>query len=330
MDIIDIIILVVLLLLFWKFGVPLLIQGKTSEQFSYTGQNNRDNRDDKNNNNHRRSDRRDKNNKNDKNDDYENPAKYIDIILNSKNKGSNIKVNPHYVEAMWHTDYRDVQNSFELITPNKKQLFNLCALPVDQVSEVPITDTRYLVTKFIKEVNKTVKNKVSDTLSANTWIDNMPQERVKSGWDKQQEALGLPTSIYNEPAKKAPIKLVKIDHAEKYETEKEIRYSLFLIIQKTNAKDQLVVKINFVVDKTDANLDRDFFSTTKNSFKTTVLIEEISIIGYLTLNDFGERTPKDDFYQFDAITDGKMFSQEQIIKELNKKKSEYAAEMCQT
>jgi hypothetical protein len=323
MDIIDIIILVVLLFLFWKFGIPLLIQKKQNErneQFGHSDQDEGDNEYGK----------FSKNYGNSKLDyEYDNPEKYIDIILKSKGTQSNIKVNEHYVEAMWHTDYRDIQNAFELITPNNKQLFNLCALPVEQVSEVPITDTRYLVTKFIKEVNKTVKNKVSDTLSANTWIDNMPQEKIKSGWDKQQEALGLPPSIYNEPAKKAPIKLVKIDHAEKYETEKEIRYSLFLIIQKKNAKDQLVVKINFVVDKNDINMDRDFFSKSKNSFKTTVLIEEISIIGYLTTNDFGERTKQDDFYKFDAITDGRMFSQEQIIKELNRKKSEYAAEMCQ-
>lgn len=255
--------------------------------------------------------------------------KYLDIILKAKYGGKNkkIKVNEHFVEAQWHTDYRDTQNAFDLVVPNRKQLFNLCALPVDQVSEVPEKDTRYLVGKFIKEINFTVKNKVSNELASTSWIDNMPQKQVESGWDKQQKALGLPTSIYKEPAKKAPIKLIKIDHAEKYETEKEIRYSLFLIIQKKHVKDQLVIKVNFVVDKNDVNMDRDFFSTKKDSFRTTVMIEEISIIGFLTKNNFGERTSQDDFYQFDAITDGRMFSQEQIITELNKKKAEYAKEM---
>ena len=155
----------------------------------------------------------------------------------------------------------------------------------------------------------------------------MPQQKIESGWDKQQKALGLPTSIYNEPAKKAPIKLIRIDHAEKYETEKEIRYSLFLIIQKLNVQDQLVIKVNFVVDKNDINIDRDFFANKKNEYSTTIGIEEISIIGFLTKNNFGERTDRDNFYNFEAITDGKMFSQEQIINELNKKKAEYAQEM---
>lgn len=259
----------------------------------------------------------------------ENIDKYLDIIIKAKYGGKNkkIKVNQNFVENQWHTDYRDTQNAFEIVVPNRKQLFNLCALPVDQACEVPEKDTRYLVSKFIKEINKTVKNKVSNELSATSWIDNMPQKQFESGWDKQQKALGLPTSIFKEPAKKAPIKLVKIDHAEKYETEKEIRYSLFLIIQKKNVQDQLVIKVNFVVDKNDVNMDRDFFSSGKDSFRTTVMLEEISIIGFLTTNKFGERTRQDDFYQFDAITDGKMFSQEQIITELNKKKAEYAEEM---
>lgn len=314
MNSLDIILLFVLLFLFYKFGIPMIsaqneqykpIKNNIPQYAEYEDDDSDEKYDDK------------------------KVDKYLDIILKEKYEGKNkkIKVNDHFIEAQWHTDYRDTQNAFDLIVPNRKQIFNLCALPVDQVSEVSEKDTKYLVSKFIKEINNTVKNKVSSELATTSWIDNMPQKQVESGWDKQQKALGLPTSIYKEPAKKAPIKLVKIDHAEKYETEKEIRYSLFLIIQKKHVKDQLVIKINFVVDKNDVNMDRDFFSKNKDSYKTTVLIEEISIIGFLTKNKFGERTRQDDFYQFDAITDGRMFSQEQIITELNRKKAEYAKEM---
>lgn len=311
MDILDIIILIALLFLFCKFGIPLI----TSEKFYPSNSNNKI--------------QYAKYENDDSVDEYDEKRvdKYIDVILKAKSKGKNIKVNEHFVENQWHTDYRDTMNAFDLVVPNRKQIFNVCALPVDQVSEVNEKDTKYLVKKFIKEINSTVKNKVSDELGSTSWVDNQSQKKVESGWDKQQKALGLPTSVYAEPAKKAPIKLVKIDHAEKYETEKEIRYSLFLIIQKSGVKDQLVIKCNFVVDKNDVNIDRDFFASDKNSFKTTVQIEEISIIGYLTKNEFGERTKQEDFYQFDAITDGRMFSQEQIIKELNKKKAEYAKEM---
>jgi hypothetical protein len=314
MNILDIILLLALLVLFCKFGVPLMTTQQEQYKPTQSNLNQYSEYDD-----------------DDCDDKYDDKKvdKYLDIILKAKYGGKNkkIKVNEYFIENQWHTDYRDTQNAFDLVVPNRKQLFNLCALPVDQVSEVSEKDTKYLVSKFIKEINKTVKNKVSDELATTSWIDNMPQKKVESGWDKQQKALGLPTSIYNEPAKKAPIKLVKIDHAEKYETEKEVRYSLFLIIQKKHVKDQLVIKVNFVVDKNDVNMDRDFFASDKDSFRTTVMIEEISILGFLTKNQFGERTKRDDFYQFDAITDGRMFSQEQIIKELNRKKAEYAKEM---
>lgn len=257
-------------------------------------------------------------------DEYnDNPEKYIEKILKSKKE---IQENPNFIESQFNTDYRDTLNAFEIITPNVKQLFNVCALPVKQVSNPAYTEIKHLITKFIKEVNKTVKHKVSNEISCGNWIDNMPQKEVKSGWDKQQEALGLLSSIYKKPAKKSSIKLIKVDHAEKYETEKEIRYSLFLIVQKKGVYDQMVIKVNFVVNTDDENLDRDFFNKNKNSHYTTVNIEEISVIGYLTKNNFGERTTKDNFYNFDSITDGKMFSQEEIIKELNKKKAEYAEE----
>jgi len=314
MNTLDIILIFVLIVLFCKFGIPLI--SAQNEQYKNTHNNiqyaNYYDDDDY-----------------DEKYDEKNVDKYLDIILKAKYNGKNkkIKVNDNFTENQWHTDYRDTQNAFDMVVPNRKEIFNLCGLPVDQVSEVEEKDTRYLVSKFIKEINKTVKNKVSNELSTTSWIDNMPQKKMESGWDRQQKALGLPTSIYKEPAKKAPIKLVKIDHAEKYETEKEIRYSLFLIIQKKNVKDQLVIKVNFVVDKNDINMDRDFFAKEKDSFRTVVVIEEISIIGFLTQNNFGKRTSQDDFYQFDKITDGRMFSQEQIITELNKKKAEYAKEM---
>jgi hypothetical protein len=319
MNTLDIILLIVLLVLFCKIGIPML---RSEEQYKSIQNNEIQHVEYKKNNNYN-------DNKNDDENDDKKLNKYLDIILKAKYSGKNkkIKVNDHFIEHQWHTDYRDTQNAFEMVVPNRKQLFNLGALPVEQVSEIPQKDAKYLVHKFIKEINKTIKNKVSNELSSTSWMDNMPQQKIESGWDKQQKALGLPTSIYKEPAKKAPIKLIKIDHAEKYETEKEIRYTLFLIIQKKHVKDQLVIKVNFVVDKNDVNMDRDFFAKDKGSFRTNVMIEEISVIGFLTKNEFGKRTRQDDFYKFDNITDGRMFSQEQIIKELNRKKAEYAKEM---
>jgi hypothetical protein len=281
-------------------------------------------------------------------DDYDkDPSKYIDIILKSKNKEV---INPHFLEMQYHQDYRDTMNAFNLIVPNQRQIFNRGDLPILTMEKPTNTEIKTLVTSFIKEVNKTLKYSVGDSYGLTNWDDNLPEKKYKSGWDKQQEALGLPCSVYTDPAPKAPIKLIKMDHAEKYETEDELKYLIFMIIQKKNVDDQLVVKVSFVVDKRDWNLDREFFNKKKNTYETSVKIEDVAIVGFTTKNKFGKVSSREDFYNFkqsansndlDIATNtimygnsaddnickyGKMYSQKNIIKELNKKKRIYEKE----
>lgn len=259
--------------------------------------------------------------------EYDDPAIFVDMILNSQRK---IKVNPHFSEIKFHQDYRDTANAFNLIVPNERRIFNKSDLPIQQESKPSKTETKHLITSFIKEVNKTIKNHVDDNINLSGWDDNMPEKKYKSGWEKQQQALGLPGSIYTDPAPKASIKLVKIENSEKYETDDEIKFVIVLIVQKRGVNDQMAVQINFVVDKRDWNLDRDFFAKNKGSYERSVQIEEISVLGFLSNNDFGEKTNRDNFYNFKKISDGKMFSKKDIIKELNKKRRLNINEMQKT
>jgi len=253
------------------------------------------------------------------------PTKYIDAILKSKKKP---KVNKFFQEVQFHQDYRDTMNAFNLLT-DQKPFFNTADLPVTNVEKPSNTEIKNLISRFIREVNKTVKNHISNESGTNGWADNMPQKKFKSGWDKQQEELGLPGSIYTEPAPKASIKLIKLDHAEKYETDSEVKYVVFLVVQKRNTEDQMLVRVSFVVDKQDMNLDREFFDKKKNTYETAVSIEEISIIGFMITHGFGEQSSREKFYDFDGITDGRMFSQKEIIRQLNKKRRIYEKEYVQ-
>ena len=72
-----------------------------------------------------------------------------------------------------------------------------------------------------------------------TWNDNQPERKIKSGWEKQQEVLGLPTSIYNEHLGHGKIKLVKIDKADYYKTDNDCKYEILIIIHKKDAMDQM-------------------------------------------------------------------------------------------
>lgn len=243
--------------------------------------------------------------------------RYLDIILKKKKK---MKELPYFVEEQFQKDYLDVINAFSLLIPNQKQLFNRSNLPILS-SDVPsFKEVRTLIATFIKELNNTLKNQVHSSTTLDNWNKNTYDKNETSGWEKSQEELGLPPSIYNPPLGKAPVRLVKMDHAEKYETESEIRYITFLIVHKQGATDQMVVKVTYVMDKRDIDLDRDFFDKKKNSYESPVKLEEIFIIGFLTDRSFGEMSYRDKFYNFEGVTDGRMFNQKQIIEQLNEKK----------
>lgn len=251
--------------------------------------------------------------------------KYIDMILKSKTK-IKYNLNPYFTETQFHNDYRDTLNAINILIPNQKQLFNKADLPLINVNTPSTNEIKPLIKTFINEINKIIDKTNSEGIVTQDWKNNYGEKDYESGWDKQQRKLGLPGSIYTKPAKKAHIKLINVDRLEKFETENEIRYTIFIIVQKENVKDQMLVKVNFQIDKQDINLDREFFDKEKNSYETLVKIEEIFVMGFLTKQSFGKQSVKNDYYNFDNITDGKMFSSEQIIKELNNKRKQYELE----
>jgi hypothetical protein len=237
-------------------------------------------------------------------------------IRRKPKKSKKCKLNPYFQEVQFHTDYQDTLAAFQKLAPNQKQLFNRSDSPITKVSNGNNTETKNLIKNFIKSLNNTLDSCVSSGIKIN----------AKSGWEKQQEKLGLPGSLYVKPAEKSHVRLVKIDRVEKYEICDEIRFSVFLTLKKENVSDQMVIKVNFFVDKKDYNSDRNFFKK-KRSKETNVVIEEIFIIGFLTKDSFGKPSVKSDYTKFNEnITDGRMFSQEEIIKQLNEKRRQYEKE----
>jgi hypothetical protein len=254
---------------------------------------------------------------------FDTSMKYIDLILQSREKK---KVNPYFVEVQFHNDYRDAQNAIILLIPNQRQLFNRSNLPIINVSTPSNDEILPLIKNFIKEINRVLKNNVGDEYIVRDWKNNMAEKEYKSGWDKQQEKLGLPGSIYNTPVGKEPLKLIKVDHKERFETENEIRYVLFLVLQKPSAKDQMLLKISFQIDKQDINIDREFFDKGKNENQTLIKIEEAFVMGFLTKHSFGKHSIKNKYYNFDGITDGRIWSQKEIMNQINQKRKQYELE----
>jgi hypothetical protein len=252
--------------------------------------------------------------------------KYIDKLQ----KLGKVKLQPYFLEMQFHNDYQDTIHAFNNIVPSQHVMFNKGDLPVTTV-RAKQNEVDDLITSFINEVNGNIsmqQQELGNDISATGWnVNKGDDNKIKSGWDKQQEALGLPTSIYDKAAERSPIKLLKVDHLEKYETDDEIQHIAYLIVKKQNVPDQMVIRVSFIIEQTDINADREFFDRKKNFYETQVKIEEIFIIGFLTKKDYGGKSKRQDFYNFDGIGENNEFMDERkIMVELNKKRKEYMKE----
>jgi hypothetical protein len=243
-----------------------------------------------------------------------NPNEISVITLKKKS----IDIKPYFVDMRVHNDYRDTITSFNNIAPDMRPMFNRSVLPVKQIDVDP-KQVKPLVKAFIKRVNEDVKYNVSDELKANSgWDELAPEKKDKDGWKKQMDELGLPDDLYLSPAKRAKVKLLKIDAVQKFATEEQLNFVVHMIIQKKNATDQLIVKVSYVLDNVDMNIDRNF---NKNSvtMDMNVKIEDIYVIGFLTDHQYGDTTDRKDFYEFNNIEKDDMIDPELVLKELTNK-----------
>jgi hypothetical protein len=267
------------------------------------------------------------------NDKYKN--KLCDIIDGSlKNNNKKMRtLNSDFIEMQYHSDYNDTITAINNLTP-QKELFNQGFLPVKET--VPNEDNvNELIDLFMGRMNKEIISNVSEFLHVNSgWSDMGKRKREKSGFEQQMEELGLPGSIYAEPASKAPIKLIKIDKAEQYNTEDQIRFVIYIIIQKENVEDQMVLKVQFFLEREDlksaGDIRENFFKTglsAKIPVEQKVIIEQVFTVGYLT-NKTNKKTSSDKFHDYKNIrsNDGTI-NQEQVIKIMLQKHKERQQEL---
>lgn len=359
MDIFGVLLVLTLVIIFYgihtnyfeKFDqsnqIDKIYQFSNMSQYNLLNQNNRNNGNNKNNykNVNKNVNKNRKKNKfyfKDTTNTNEDLSKYLDKMLeyNDVNKNLSIsekKINPYFQEIQFHQDYRDTMNGFNIMC-NQKNIFNKTHEPLlnKNINEEERNDVNGIINKFIQSLNSIVENKVGSiaTQQLNSWQDNLPLVtpdndiiKKKSSWEQYNEELGLPSTIYPDPAEKSKINLIKIDQINKYETLKELKYSVYLILQKENVTDQMVVKISFVINKEDINLEREFFDKNKNKFETQIVIEEISIIGFLILTGAGKpKTHREKFYDYDGFNEGRMISEKEVIKQLNDKKKQIEKE----
>ena len=139
-------------------------------------------------------------------------------MLKKHKKRRHKKILPDcFIEAQFHNDYRDTLTAFNNIAPSQRQTFNLAHLPVAMSNLKPNgNETNGIIKDFISELNENIIGVVPDYRVINSgWDEQLIEPEFKSGWEAHMEKLGLPKSLYPDPAKKALVELIKVDHIEK-------------------------------------------------------------------------------------------------------------------
>jgi len=225
--------------------------------------------------------------------------------------------NNEFVEAQFHNDYRDTITAFNNIAPSQKQIFNIENQPV-KFYNPPLSEVKKLIDDFIYQVNKNVINDVPDYRVLNTGWDEPLPDPTYEGWAKNMKNLGLPDNLYPDPAKKAKITLLKVDHIEKYETDKEIRYTVHMFIKKENVKDILIIRVSFVLDK--RLMDENKILLNNKIVEMNIVLEEIFIVGFMTERGVGrDNLLRDTFYNFNDLQKDGITDDAKIISQLNQK-----------
>jgi hypothetical protein len=249
-----------------------------------------------------------------------NSENYLDdIVLKSRNK-----INSYFQETQYNPDYSDTLDAFNNLS-SQRIVFNPGELPI-VASKPSLEEVKPIIDMFVEQLNINLTTEVFETNNLKGF-NNAPNKIEESGWDKHQKQLGLPSSIYQQRIGKRSVKLLDIDKLEKYTTDNETKYISHIILQKKDVNDQIVVSVSFIMDTSNINLSRQFFDNDIKSskYETSVKIQEIFVIGFLTEKHEGSKSNRKNFYNFKGLDNG-VNNDRTIMNQLNKKRNDYMIE----
>lgn len=259
---------------------------------------------------------------------------YVPTVISAySNKSQSILLVPkeelaaNLLNMQFHNDYRDTIAAINNIVPSPKQFFNIPNLPTTYSDKVSGEEIMPILDGFIKLLNDNIDT-IPETRQVNTgWDEPLKDPNVKSGWEKSQEELGLPSSLYNKPANNAHVRLINVKKVQKYETDDETKYKVEMVIQKNGVDDQMIIQPSFVIDKRGLHDPNN--PDHKLEIDLPLIVQEVFITGFLT--DRGTdaqimyENTGENFYDFDKmetnnITNSKMIRQ--ILLEKNNKRTQ--------
>jgi len=238
-------------------------------------------------------------------------------------------LNPNFIDIQFHNDYRDIITALNNLVPEKKQRFNVANIPI-VYSKPDIYEVQPIMIDFVQILNENIKSAVPLYRNPNSgWDEAVIDPTIESGWDRVQKSLGLPVSLYHNPASNAMARLISIMLVQKYETEDEIKYAVTFVLQKQGVDDQALLKATFVQDKRILRDENNFFVSKKVDMK--IIIEDVYILGYLSkggldaAREFDLDTVK--YYEYDQMENNNLVDPKDIQKILMEKYKERTTEM---
>jgi hypothetical protein len=208
-----------------------------------------------------------------------------------------------------------------------------------------------LTTQFINKLNNEIKKLPDSVEIINNYNNYLPltsqlSKYVKDkGINKFYKEIGVDYNLYADTPPNSPVELIRILKLTREYTEAETKYIITLVLKKIlkSVDDQIQITVHFITKNDplegynlfDNGIDIQTINTSKN-----IAIEFIFVDGFYT-NDFNvdydciDNDKKnvsnidgdDNYYSFDALGKNNLLSDNQIIKEFNKKLRQHDLEM---
>jgi hypothetical protein len=179
---------------------------------------------------------------NDNDSDWANDYLSSDMTSNESSiteKKKNNKM-PKIYNIHYNQNFIDVINAIKYLQSNRN-IFNIESLPVKYSNNLTQSKINELSNMFVSKLNKYIRKNI--ILPSN----------VKSGWDKIQKKLGVPT-LYNDDIFKSNLNIYKINSASKYSTKHQNKYVLNISFTKENIKEKIVMDINIIENNNNKQL----------------------------------------------------------------------------
>ena len=233
-------------------------------------------------------------------------------FMNKKYKLNKNNDEVYFEPLRFHPDYIDVINfindNYNNVSPHDKmenKIFNKNDLPTitnNMPNVKEINKVGNILNNYVKYLNKECQNN-KYSINQNKW-ENRIEQNYKDGFQRVQEFLGLPKSLYNRSVSQTELTLDEYYglRSEKVIDTDEIEYSVYLLLSRKQTRDKMLLKMKFIIND------------------KKVMIDDIDIIGFDNNRPLNKNYEDiNNYYKFDSLGKSNLISAGDILDEMKYK-----------